>query len=158
VTGAGRCTYIGALPVGQGAMGVQVAQGKKPKTSTGGDQNRPPPPCSRGTSARGVASVPWGVTPNPYVSQKNDYLCCELIKIYDMKIKLTSGNSVYGSGLSVQNGRLINNAVDGQIGIAQISNARREVKRQQKIEMQAEAILRADDIKEMREMMGGCCD
>lgn len=74
-----------------------------------------------------------------------------------MKIKITPSNSVY-SGLTVQNGRLINNAVDGQIGIAQISNARREMKRQQKIDMQAEAILRAENIKEMREMMGGCCD
>ncbi len=75
-----------------------------------------------------------------------------------MKMKLTAGNSVYGSGLSVQNGRLINNAVDGQIGIAQIANARREMKRQPKIEMQSEAILRAESVKEMREMMGGCCD
>ena len=75
-----------------------------------------------------------------------------------MKIKFTPGNSIYQSGLTVQNGRLINNAADGQMGIEQISNARREVKRQQKINMQTDAILRADDIKHMRDMMGGCCD
>lgn len=74
-----------------------------------------------------------------------------------MKIKLSPGNSIYQPGLTVQGGRLINNASDGQIGIAQISNARREMKRQQKIDMQSDAILRAEDIKTMRSMMG-CCD
>jgi len=82
-----------------------------------------------------------------------------------MKMKLNVGNSIYqggygegGPGLTVRNGRLINNAPDGRMGITKMADANREMKRQQKIGMQTDAILRADDVKEMREMMGGCCD
>jgi len=45
-----------------------------------------------------------------------------------------------------------------RMGITKMADANREMKRQQKIGMQTDAILRADDVKEMREMMGGCCD
>lgn len=82
-----------------------------------------------------------------------------------MKVKLNVGNSIYqggynggGPGLTVQGGRLINNAPDGRMGITKMADANREMKRQKKIDIQTEGILRADDIKEMREMMGGCCD
>ena len=79
-----------------------------------------------------------------------------------MKQKLTMGNSIYqggygegGPGLTVQNGRLINNAPDGRMGITKMADANREVKAQRKISMQTEAILRADEVKHMRDMMGG---
>ena len=82
-----------------------------------------------------------------------------------MKQKLTVGNSIYqggygegGPGLTVVGGRLVNNAPDGRTGIAKMADANREMKVQRKISMQTDAILRADDIKEMRKMMGGCCD
>lgn len=79
-----------------------------------------------------------------------------------MKMKLNLGNSVYQSGLTVQNGRLVNNAPDGRMGITKMAAAVKEMKREQKIDMQTQAILRADAIEEMREMMGGmtegCCD
>lgn len=79
-----------------------------------------------------------------------------------MKMKLNVGNSVYqsgygngGGGLKVQNGRLINDAPDGRMGITKMAAAVKEMKREQKIDMQVQAILRADAIEEMREMMGG---
>ena len=79
-----------------------------------------------------------------------------------MKMKLNLGNSVYQSGLTVQNGRLVNNAPDGRMGITKMAAAVKEMKREQKISMQTDAILRAEDIEKMREMMGGmtegCCD
>lgn len=82
-----------------------------------------------------------------------------------MKMKLNVGNSIYqggynggGAGLTVRNGRLVNNAPDGRMGITKIADANREMKRQQKIDMQTQAILRAEEISEMREMMmGGEC-
>jgi hypothetical protein len=82
-----------------------------------------------------------------------------------MKMKLNLGNSVYqsgynggGPGLTVQNGRLVNNAPDGRMGITKIAEANREMKRSQKIDMQTQAILRAEAIEKMNEMMGDCCD
>ena len=76
-----------------------------------------------------------------------------------MKMKLNLGNSVYQSGLTVQNGRLVNNAPDGRMGITKMAAAVKEMKREQKISMQTDAILRAEDIEKMRErMMGGECD
>lgn len=83
-----------------------------------------------------------------------------------MKMKLNLGNSVYqggynggGPGLTVRNGRLINDAPDGRMGITKMAAAVKEMKREQKISMQTDAILRAEDIEKMREMMmGGECD
>jgi hypothetical protein len=81
-----------------------------------------------------------------------------------MKMKLNVGNSIYqggynggGPGLTVKNGRLINNAPDGRMGITKMAEANRDMKRSQKIDMQTQAILRADAIEKMNEMMGGEC-
>jgi hypothetical protein len=81
-----------------------------------------------------------------------------------MKMKLNVGNSIYqggynggGAGLTVKNGRLINNAPDGRMGITKMAEANRDMKRSQKIDMQTQAILRADAIEKMNEMMGGEC-
>jgi hypothetical protein len=81
-----------------------------------------------------------------------------------MKMKLNLGNSIYqggynggGAGLTVKNGRLINNAPDGRMGITKMAEANRDMKRSQKIDMQTQAILRADAIEKMNEMMGGEC-
>ena len=72
-----------------------------------------------------------------------------------MKMKLNVGNSIYQSGLTVKGGRLINDAPDGKMGITKIADARKEMKRNQKIDMQTQAILRAESIERMNEMMGG---
>ena len=82
-----------------------------------------------------------------------------------MKMKLNLGNSIYqggynggGAGLTVKNGRLVNNAPDGRMGITKMAEANREMKRSQKIDMQTQAILRAEAIEKMSEMMGGDCE
>jgi hypothetical protein len=55
------------------------------------------------------------------------------------------------SGLTVKNGRLINNLPDGTMGIQAAADARKMRKREQKIEMMVEADVRAS----MREKMLG---
>ena len=74
-------------------------------------------------------------------------------------MKLTIKNSVYnttvGSGLSVQGGRLINDRPNSQMGIVSAANARKEMKRENKIQMQAEAYVRGERRSEINEMMSG---
>lgn len=82
-------------------------------------------------------------------------------------IKLSIKNSVYqsgynggGPGLTVKGGRLINNRPDSEMGIVSAANARRQRKKEDKINMQAEAYVRGEQISEMNEMMKGmddCC-
>jgi len=73
------------------------------------------------------------------------------------KQKLSIKNSVYqgGSGsmdgLTVKNGRLINNRPCGKTGIAEMAEARAEAKRQAKIDMIAEGYARGEMISEARE-------
>lgn len=54
-----------------------------------------------------------------------------------MKKGLNLGNSIYSGskfdGLTVRNGRLINNRPDGQTGIAQASEIRQAMKRSEKV-------------------------
>jgi len=83
-------------------------------------------------------------------------------------MKLNMKNSIYqsgynggGPGLTVRGGRLINNRPDSEMGIVSAANARREMKQQRKIQMQAEAYVRGEQMSEMNEMMrnmGSCCD
>jgi len=81
-----------------------------------------------------------------------------------MKMKLNLSQSIYanrsngaGPGLTVQGGRLINNRPNSEMGIVQAANARKERKRQDKIQMQAEAYVRGERMSEMDEMMRGMC-
>jgi hypothetical protein len=73
------------------------------------------------------------------------------------KQKLSIKNSVYqgGSGsmdgLTVKNGRLINNRPTDETGIAQMARLRSEAKRQAKIDMIAEGYARGEMISEARE-------
>jgi hypothetical protein len=75
--------------------------------------------------------------------------------------KLSIGNSIYqggyagGDGLTVKDGRLINNRPDGQTGIAQMAKLRKEAKRQEKIDVIAEGYSRGEMISEAKEMMMG---
>jgi hypothetical protein len=72
--------------------------------------------------------------------------------------KLNFGNSVYQSkesgsfdGLTMKNGRLINNRPDGQTGIAQASDIRRAMKRAEKISIVAKGTAMGEMMSEMGE-------
>lgn len=71
-----------------------------------------------------------------------------------MKIK----GSIYqnngaGMGMPVEGGRLVNNRPDGMTGIQQLAIARKDAKREAKINMAAEGYVRGEQISEMNEMM-----
>lgn len=79
-----------------------------------------------------------------------------------MKQKLSIKNSIYqggynggGSGLTVKGGRLINNRPCAESGIAIMAKARKEAKRQEKIEMIAEGYARGEMRVEMKENILG---
>lgn len=61
-------------------------------------------------------------------------------------MKLNLKNSIYskgytvGSGLDVKNGRLINNRPDGITGIAEAANARKIMKRMEKVDVISEGV------------------
>jgi hypothetical protein len=73
------------------------------------------------------------------------------------KQRMSIKNSVYqvygGSteGLTVKNGRLINNRPDSKTGIAEMAEVRAEAKRQAKIDMIAEGYALGEERSEMRE-------
>jgi len=73
--------------------------------------------------------------------------------------KLSIGNSIYqggyagGDGLTIKDGRLINNRADGQSGISQMAKLRKEAKREEKVSMIAEGYSRGEMMAEAREMM-----
>lgn len=74
-----------------------------------------------------------------------------------MKRPLNLGNSIYQqknggsySGLTVNDGMLINNRPDGQTGIAQAAQLRKSMKRAEKISTMATAF-------SMGEMQEDCC-
>lgn len=77
--------------------------------------------------------------------------------------KLNLGNSIYQSkeagsfsGLTMRNGRLINNRPDGQTGIAQAADIKRSMKTAEKISI----VARGTAMGEMMSDMGECstCD
>jgi hypothetical protein len=73
-----------------------------------------------------------------------------------MRKPLRLNGSIYGqefSGLTVRNGRLINNRPDGQTGIAQAAQIRKSMKRAEKISMISEGVRFGDMMSEMSE---GC--
>jgi hypothetical protein len=70
--------------------------------------------------------------------------------------RLSIKNSIYqggyggtSSGLTVKDGRLINNRPDSQTGIAEMAKMRAEAKRQAKIDMIAEGYARGEARAEM---------
>lgn len=74
--------------------------------------------------------------------------------------KLNISNSVYSSpdfsGLTVRNGRLINNRPDGQTGIAQAADIRRAMKKAEKVMIVAKGTAMGEMMSEMGECMD--CD
>ena len=77
-----------------------------------------------------------------------------------MKRGLKLSNSVYSSnefsGLTVRNGRLINNRPDGQTGIAQAADIRKSMKQAEKIMVVAKGTAMGEMMSEMGEI--GSCD
>jgi hypothetical protein len=75
-----------------------------------------------------------------------------------MKRGLKLSNSIYSGsqydGLTVRNGRLINNRPDGQTGIAQAAEIRKSMKRAEKVSM----IAKGTAMGEMMSEMGECSD
>jgi hypothetical protein len=74
--------------------------------------------------------------------------------------KLVIGNSIYQGGyagtkdgLTVKDGRLINNRPCGETGIAEMARMRKAAKREEKISMIAEGYSRGEMMSEMREMI-----
>ena len=56
-------------------------------------------------------------------------------------------------GLTIKNGRLINNRPNGMTGIEEAAKIRKAVKRAKKMEEIAEGIRMAESMKELNEMM-----
>lgn len=77
-----------------------------------------------------------------------------------MKRGLKLSDSIYSGakydGLTVKNGRLINNRPDGQTGIAQASDIRQSMKRAEKVMIVAKGTAMGEMMSEMSEM--GECD
>ena len=78
-----------------------------------------------------------------------------------MKRGLKLSGSIYANdsqfnGLTMRNGRLINNRPDGQTGIAQAADARRSMKRSEKIMIVAKGTAMGEMMSEMGESCG--CD
>ena len=76
-----------------------------------------------------------------------------------MKIEINGSvyrNNGAGMGLSMQNGRMVNNRPDGMTGIQQIAMARKSNRQETKINTYAQGYARGERISEMNEMMGGC--
>ena len=57
------------------------------------------------------------------------------------------------NGLTIKNGRLINNRPDGMTGIQQAANMKRIIDEDRKIKMIADGIERAENTKSFRDFM-----
>lgn len=73
-----------------------------------------------------------------------------------MKIEITG--SIYqgggpGRGLSVQDGRLVNNRPDGMTGIQQMAMNRKVMRHENKINTYAEGVARGERMNKMNDMM-----
>ena len=135
---------------GTGAGGVR----KIAKISDRADQIRPPPPIAK------VVSIPRPAAQNGYIAPT--LLPSKLLKPFRIFVKTTNmENSIYNtkySGLTVRNGRLINEQLGtGMAGITRAAMERKSMKEQRKIGMMEEAYVRAemktDAIEQLRDMM-----
>jgi len=107
-----------------------------------------PPPRGRGAFPRGGAVSKIAVEP-----KRSGYVIffCTFVKMNAMKKNIIS---LMGQpGLTVRNGRLINNLPDGTMGIQAAADARKMRRREEKINMMADAYERAEMRSEMREKM-----
>ena len=93
----------------------------------------------------------WGAHRQPVVVThlfgvtKILYICLNLI-IYFME-KPCCSNSLLGSGLSVRDGRLINDGPCPEMGISKLARLRKESRISEKVDIQARGIMKADMYK-----------
>jgi len=161
-------TYVGIRKSSNGTTIVQqqkryatlTTAAKSLKNRRRPIQIRPPPIEKKGTSGSGYSSQARYSTQILHSSNNFFYLCDSPFKNMIMiGRKLGIGNSIYqggyagGDGLTVKDGRLINNRADGQSGIAQMAKLRKEAKREEKVSMIAEGYSRGEMMAEAREMM-----
>jgi len=100
----------------------------------------PPPPKKRPFPRRGATASDLYITLSLHISEMLIFVKTIIMKKYtDM------------SGLTMKNGRLINDRPCGVTGIQQALDLRKMMKREQKIDMMVEADMRAS----MREKMMG---
>lgn len=134
----------------QGAGG----QEENAKISDRAAQIRPPPPNQK------VVSIPRAVAQNGYIAPT--LLSSKLLKPFHIFVKTNNmNNSIYNtkySGLTVRNGRLINEQVgNAMAGITRAAMERKTMKQERKIGMMEEAYVRAemktDAIEQLRDMM-----
>ena len=124
------------------------------KTSDRATQIRPPPPIAK------VVSIPRAVAQNGYIAPT--LLSSKLLKPFRIFVKTNNmNNSIYNtkySGLTVRNGRLINEQVgNAMAGITRAAMERKTMKEQRKVGLMEEAYVRAemktDAIEQLRDMM-----
>jgi hypothetical protein len=124
------------------------------KTSDRATQIRPPPPIAK------VVSIPRAVAQNGYIAPT--LLSSKLLKPFRIFVKTNNmNNSIYNtkySGLTVRNGRLINEQVgNAMAGITRAAMERKTMKEQRKVGLMEEAYVRAemktDAMEQLRDMM-----
>lgn len=110
-----------------------IHAGQKPKSWR--QPGRPPPPPLKKNpfSKRGPAAQNGGITSTLYVS---------ILYIYTMYNDLT-----------VRNGRLINNRPNDVTGIQQAAQIRKDLKREQKIQMMSEAFYRGEMMSDLEKSL-----
>lgn len=124
--------------------GRQGTVEKSQKVRRGQRKGTPPPLAEGGASAGGSARAGRGGTLIVSISDKKLYLCY-------MKKGIGKMSIMGQPGLTVRNGRLINNLPDGTMGIQAAADARKLRRKEEKIEMMVEADVRAS----MREKLLG---
>ena len=124
--------------------GRQGTVEKRQKVCSAQRKGTPPPLAEGGASAGGSVGAQCSRTLTVSISNKKLYLCY-------MKKGIGKMSIIGQPGLTVKNGRLINNLPDGTMGIQAAADARKLRKREEKIEMMVEADVRAS----MREKLLG---
>ena len=88
----------------------------------------------------------WVVIENPYICNKN------LLPLQKKKMDNIINSSNYVNGLYIKDGRLINDRMPGESGIAQGARMRKAVHNDRKVNMIAEGIELAENKKNFRQL------
>jgi len=124
--------------------------GKIAKNPVGATPTLPPPPSAK------VVSIPGPAAQNRYIAPA--LLPSKLLKPFCIFVKTNNmNNSIYNtkySGLTVRNGRLINEQVGtGMAGVTRAAMERKAMKDQKKIGMMEEAYVRAEQRTEVMDQL-----
>jgi len=131
---------------------------KAKKSGKAGQNSTPPIEKNLASGSRPAAPIRYS-TQRFFFCNNFFYLCINVneLKHIAMKVKGIS-NSIYGGyagadGLTMKNGRLINNRPTSETGIAEMARARKMAKYEEKVNMIAEGYSRGEMISEASEMM-----